>query len=367
MPARNGRRATAAGRATPQMLALCLATLCAACAAAAPGSGATRHASAVTTGSLAWSAPFRVLTGSVSVTCNRRALCLAVGEHLLSISTTPVNPASWTEPVSAFRSLPSVACPSVQVCFGVSNRSVLSLSRPTQHRRPWTKSAPLVSASIPGSPDANYLAAISCPSLRLCVVGDFRGEILTSTHPASRKSSWSAPIPLGPNQDVDGLACPTVHVCVATTGAGLIFTSTHPTGGPGAWKRQRSYPNGLSGIACATGRLCVAFDSLGNIIVSHNPTGGSRAWSTPIRIDDGAELDAISCPSTTLCVAVDMVGFATELNPAGHRPTWTSPEVIDPGPDPEHQNVRITTVSCPMVRLCVAGDENGNVVVGRPG
>ena len=71
-------------------------------------------------------------------------------------------------------------------------------------------------------------------------------------------------------------------------------------------------------------------------------------WSAPSPID-GQGLTAISCPSESLCVAVDGAGHAlSTLDPTAPAPSW-SPAAIDPGQS-------LNSVSCASPTLCVAVD-----------
>jgi hypothetical protein len=117
----------------------------------------------------------------------------------------------------------------------------------------------------------------------------------------------------------------------------------------------------LSGIACAPGPLCVAADGGGNLISSTNPTGGARAWKS-FNLNLGYPLSGqMSCASIALCVAIGAgVGGGDVLssaNPTGTASAWSRASV-DTG-------VALTSLSCVSTKLCVVGDQNGNVIIGR--
>ena len=127
--------------------------------------------------------------------------------------------------------------------------------------------------------------------------------ILTSTDPTGGASSWSsAPVASG-DEIVDAVSCPSVSLCVAATNQGDVFTSTNPTGGASAWtkttidqRERRSTPSRARRSRCASR------STTGNILTSTNPTGGASAW-TKTTLDRGSVIDAVSCPSVSLCVA----------------------------------------------------------------
>ncbi|MHB8506347.1 MAG: Ig-like domain-containing protein, partial [Acidimicrobiales bacterium] len=54
-------------------------------------------------------------------------------------------------------------------------------------------------------------------------------------------------------------------------------------------------------------RLCGAVDASGNVVSSTNPPGGASAW-TAANVDGTNFLHGVSCPSVSLCVAVDDAG-----------------------------------------------------------
>jgi hypothetical protein len=102
---------------------------------------------------------------------------------------------------------------------------------------------------------------------------------------------------------------------VAVDTNGTALTSTNPTGGVAAWKKtQIDDTFRLNGVSCASPTFCVAVDQYGDAVTSTNPTAGTTAW-TPDNIDGdgvyghvGANLNAISCPTITLCVVTDSAG-----------------------------------------------------------
>jgi hypothetical protein len=87
----------------------------------------------------------------------------------------------------------------------------------------------------------------------------------------------------------------------------------------------------FSGVSCPSSRLCVAVDGSGNAVTSRNPAGGAAAWKVthiygpagcaPTSTDGApCSLNAISCPSIDLCVAVNADGgVVTSVKPSGGR------------------------------------------------
>ena len=115
-----------------------------------------------------------------------------------------------------------------------------------------------------------------------------------------------------------------------------------------------SIPTYLLDVSCPSATLCVAVDSSGNVVTSTNPTGGAAAWHIA-HVDGDNRLSGVSCPSATLCVAVDSAGnVVTATNPTGGAAAWHIAHV-------DGSNY-LTGVSCPSATLCVAVDGSGNAL-----
>jgi hypothetical protein len=110
-----------------------------------------------------------------------------------------------------------------------------------------------------------------------------------------------------------------------------------------------------TGISCPSTTLCVAVDDAGRAVIGTRATTGV-AWSWSVfAIDGGRALSSVSCPSTALCVAVDGEGRAlVGRNPSVGPGSW-SPVAID-GTTP------LTSVSCASNAFCVAVDGDGHVL-----
>ena len=59
-------------------------------------------------------------------------------------------------------------------------------------------------------------------------------------------------------------------MCVAFDTSGNVFTSAHPTGGA-TWRRihvEKGTTGKLTALSCASTSLCVAFDHSGSVLVA---------------------------------------------------------------------------------------------------
>ena len=142
-----------------------------------------------------------------------------------------------------------------------------------------------------------------------------------------------------------------------TTSGGTSSRSTASTQGTsssGAWsapvKVDTLDKQGLTAVSCVSSTFCVAIDSLGNAFVYSSGT-----WSSGTNIDAavtgggtlGDQLSTISCASSTFCVAGD-----TKYNVMVYNGTsWTQPQSVDP-----KSGSQFFSVSCPSATFCLVVD-----------
>jgi hypothetical protein len=88
-------------------------------------------------------------------------------------------------------------------------------------------------------------------------------------------------------------------------------------------------------------------------LVGNAETYNGTSWSAPTKIAD--RLNAVSCPTSSFCVAVDSSGDALTYNGT----SWSAPTKID-------GNNVLRSVSCPTSTFCVAVDQNGNALTYAP-
>ncbi len=120
----------------------------------------------------------------------------------------------------------------------------------------------------------------------------------------------------------------------------------------------------LDAIDCPATTLCVAVDHDGGIVTSTDPVAGGRAWRRD-DVDANNFLTAIACPSTTECVATDNTGAIVSSAdvPAGFA-TWTVAPDADPSTTQfQSDNAGPTLmrgIACPTTAECIAVDAAGN-------
>jgi hypothetical protein len=108
--------------------------------------------------------------------------------------------------------------------------------------------------------------------------------------------------------------------------------------------------NSVTGVSCpsASAGFCIAVNSAGYYDITQN---SGTNWFL-LELSHGADLTAVSCVSSSFCVAVDNAGNAYAYN--GSFP-WVQTDADG--------DVALTSVSCVTDSFCVAGDSAGNVVI----
>ena len=325
-------------------------------------------------------------------------------------------PLVWGAPIGIDANpIDGLACPSISLCVAVDNDGrVLSSTDPSGGARRWR------SADVDGS---NSLTAISCPSASVCVAVDGDGNAVTTDDSSGPASAWmvalvdssiAEPSPDGGGPDLlRGVSCPSVSFCVAADSVGNIVYSRDPTGGSGAWALIHVDDNSdygcagggltcqapLMGVSCPTASLCTAVDFTGNILQTTTPTGPLAWASRPAGGGGPQSLWSVSCPTASFCATVDGTsGDAVSWNPvAGSRLTthrlpidafgvWCSTASLclasgegangtaelvgstDPAAKSPVWDVTdfgdINAVSCPTKSVCLAADDDGQLIVG---
>ena len=121
----------------------------------------------------------------------------------------------------------------------------------------------------------------------------------------------------------------------------------------------------LFGMSCPSSSLCVAVGANNTIASSNDPAGGASQWSVvhpgvgadPIA-ENFRQIRGVSCPSPQLCVAVTFEGLIyTSTNPTGPASSWAVADLSPEGP-----NVHLYGVSCPTTDFCVASAARAKIL-----
>jgi hypothetical protein len=113
--------------------------------------------------------------------------------------------------------------------------------------------------------------------------------------------------------------------------------------------------NALQAVSCPSTSLCVAVDNVGGADATTDATAATPTWGPHEPMDATRTLNSISCVAgTTTCAAVDKSGYVIVTADAGSSdPTWSRPDLIDSGNG-------LNSISCASTSLCAATDNDGN-------
>ena len=191
------------------------------------------------------------------------------------------------------------------------------------------------------------MTGISCPSVALCVAVDWWGNVVTTTAPLAGSAGWRIArvdnlieeyglYPSG----LTGVSCPSVRLCVLVDRSSNVITSRHPTGGAAAWKVAHvnaAIPPGSGRIHGR--RVPVGVAVRGRRLARQrqqpriNRPAGRVSWRVrTVEYPAAAHFLGVSCPSVSLCVAVDWGrDVFTSRNPGATRPVWKQDDASEPG------------------------------------
>ena len=142
----------------------------------------------------------------------------------------------------------------------------------------------------------------------------------------------------------------------------------HSRPAAGRWRTStRGRVRGHS--SCPSRTLCVAVDDAGRVLTARNPSRGMAAWTSGT-VRTGGLLD-VSCPSVHLCVAVGGADVAFSTTPRQGARSWKlvrgvdqalPPECGTDGPGSACGPPELLSVSCPSASYCAASDSLGSRV-----
>ena len=225
------------------------------------------------------------------------------------VSTAPSGPTTPTTPTttaSQVVGLIGVTCPSSTLCGGRR----LQRQRP-HHDRPGQFDPTWTTTPINGAP---RFSGLSCPTVSMCAAVDYEGNVWTSSDPTGRPAPWHGP-----------RWCPTIRspvcrarppsMCVAVDLKGEAVVSTDAGAAQPTWSTATIGPGALKAMSCPTSTLCVAVGGNGTVVHSTDPDRGAADWDQFTVDTDGQSvpegttgnfLVGVSCPTASMCAAVDL-------------------------------------------------------------
>jgi hypothetical protein len=281
----------------------------------------------------------RPTAGGISaVSCPTATLCLAVDQSgRVLVSKTPTKgPKTWKfAKIDKIGSLTGISCPTVNMCVAVDNAGYeMHTTKPAGGKKYWSAPIRIDTTQATGGGYVG-LAAVSCPTTKLCVAVDnaVNGNVVTTTTPTTiHAKSWTV-TSLGTDVTLDSVSCESATFCMAA--GAQHYYSTAPTGGASAWKAngvlEATGYSVMSSIDCPSTTLCLGVGygnvSTGLATASLTPTAAASSWTyTSVASDPpasgGGVVDGVSCASTSFCVAVDSSDNAyTTTTPSGSTTT----------------------------------------------
>ena len=325
-----------------------------------------------------------------AIACPSSTVCYAVGQNnngtatILSLSSTGTSPPSWVADTlpSGTSEISALACPSTSVCYAGgydvnSEGIILSLSSTISSPPSWQSDTGIPSA-------ADIVNVITCPSTSVCYAGGYGTSSngtntvsifsLSSTGTSSSPPSWQSDtgIPSTTSQ-LDAIACLSATACYAggydVSSDGIILSLSSPISSPPSWESD-TVPSGTSSvdaIACPPSSA-VCYAAAGTILSlspSVSPSLASRSsispsWQSDTGIPLGTSVDAIACPSTSVCYAggLNNNGSATILSlsstgTSSSPPSWST-DTLPPG------TKDVGAIACPSSTVCYAASQNSD-------
>lgn len=180
--------------------------------------------------------------------------------------------------------------------------------------------------------------------------------LLLASCGSTATAGWSSSS-FSPAAELVAVSCATKSSCLGVSNYGpeVLWNGS-------AWSTRHVDTSGahFSAVSCPTPRFCLAFASKVRTqpSASGNTSGATyymkwngAKWTHPAKIDGVTGIGAVSCASTSFCVAIDEDGHA--LIWSGRR--WTTTAVRTP-------DTQLASVSCTSTDFCVVVDGWGNAV-----
>ena len=355
------------GLATPQDLACPSATLCVGITldGVETSTNPSQGAASWSTGELPAPAPSSY---NLAIACPSAAVCvIARGDGSIASSTDPAAGAgsytlSGSLDAAGFGLFTDtrMACPTTGTCL-VPDASP-GLAMITLGAAP----SATVDTNVGGT---TAITGLDCPSANLCIGVDDGGGILHTSKPTGSKSAWHRSVQSAATDGLNGVSCPSTHFCATVGNTDRVALSTHPATDTNWTTFKLPFifegddgpsPYNLESITCASTKLCVATPDEYGLIVSTSPSAGPTSWHLVKPTTANANSwDAVSCPTTSFCVAGDAIGRVAVSRHPAKASAWHLTKIAHGARARRPPN--ISSISCPSSTFCLAGDAGGSV------
>ncbi len=254
-------------------------------------------------------------------------------------------------------------------------------------------SSSLVQPIVSSNSDTSAMNAVACPTSTTCfAIGSADNQAESSANDLSMATysggswSWTLAQIISGLGELNSIACPSSTTCVAVGDIGgrgdsndiAIATIGTLSGGVWTWTAENlvnsdsSLYGELDSISCPSSTTCLAVGVDGNshgIFTVGTLSGGVWTWADETTVNSApsfffSSLNAISCPTSTDCVAVGQGGLnqgytiATDATLSGGVWTWaTETQLV---PDSSNWGI-LNSVSCPDSTTCIAVGQDETV------
>jgi hypothetical protein len=276
------------------------------------------------------SAPGRAVSGLDGVSCTSPSSCIAVGAAFTTFNGNPVgtlaerwNGHRWRiQPTPTSHSpgdfLGSVSCTSASACTAVGNTASGLLAERWNGTNWKTQHVP-----TPTGMHGGFLTGVSCTFASACTAvgvgfdssGNFAGTITERWNGHSWRNQ-PTPTSNSPGDILTAVSCSSAPTCTAvgSTASRLLAERWNGT----AWKIQRTptpqaavgQGPGFTGVSCPSRSACTAvaggFPPSGPFTIAERWNGSRWSIQPTPKLPGIYDLDseAVSCPTTSLCIAV---------------------------------------------------------------
>lgn len=291
---------------------------------------------------LTWSTPTRLGGGAgiSSLSCPSASFCGGFGAgYAIGLDAATYQHATWSAPVAVSlprrdesNPLPRLSCASSHFCMAIAGDRAARYNG-----KHWTYTSRRIDPHLDGGGSA--MLAVSCASARFCAAGGVEGYTLTYNG-----KSWSKPKqPFGETNIIEDLSCVSSRFCLAAD-------SYQPMVYDGKRWRLTHWPSlkaTITRVSCVSAHFCVGLDAdLGWLSIFNG-----KRWGPLVKNAGGRhhhELRDVSCATKKFCVAV---GGGYETTYDGKH--WSAIHLIDP-----HYafGLGLDAVSCPTISYCLAVD-----------
>ncbi len=296
-----------------------------------------------------------------SISCPSSSYCMAVdasGQYFTFNGTSWTSPTQFDTQINGNGNyVASVSCVSTTFCVAVDSAGYGQ----SYDGSSWTTPTLLDgSGNGPNLTGQVLISSVSCVSTTFCVAVDMSGNAFTFNG-----TSWSTADPVAgssnPPVQLFSVSCVSTSFCMASAGNnGAVYTFDGST-----WTSSSSFTtNRIDSLSCTSTTFCMAVDSSGNAGSFNGASwGGGKQIAT-----DVVPITDVSCVGSSFCVASvnDGNGSVGQGSVVMYQNgTWQVPQVIEASPIANGND--ITAVSCVSSTFCVAGDAVGNVFIyGTP-